>query len=399
MQALSWGPASALAVFSAGLHVVGYGLYLRLVLRRKIDPNPTSWLMFAYGTSLIVVLESAAGASWRVLILPVVCAAASVAVAGICRSRGTLRWPSDRIELYSFGADVALTVAYVACWTLGRVGILSQTEMAVAVLAFLVLWNAGVITSFAPIVVSTWRDPTRESWAPWTVWTLAYATLTVVTFIEEGTDGNLLLYLYPLSNALVHGSIAILSSDLRVVTKMQRRSTAHSRPRMSHGASSRSLDFLYVAETKYTGHGLFTRRAFKKGDDVCNITGTIREFVVRTREDHFRYPNWYQLDENLWCDPDYPFDYINHSCDPNCLVVGQSVIARRDIQPEDELTIDYSQAEATENWEMECNCHNSNCRGVIRSIQFLPREIFARYEPHFSPYFRQVHEAAQRNDR
>lgn len=355
--------------------------------------------MFAYGTALIVVLEGAIGASWRELALPVVCAIASVAVAGICLSRGTLRWPSDRIELYSFGADVAITIAYVACWALGRVGILSQTEMAVAVLAFLVLWNAGTITSFAPIVVSTWRDPFRESWVPWTVWTLAYAMLTFVTFIEQGAGGNLLLYLYPLSNALLHGLIAILSLDLLVVTKMQRRSTAHSRPQMSRGASSPSLDFLYVAETKYTGHGLFTRRAFRKGDHVCNITGTIRKYVIRTREDCFRYPNWYQLDENLWCDPDYPFDYPNHSCDPNCLVVGQSFIAVRDIQPEDELTVDYSPTEATEHWEMECNCHNSNCRGVIRSIQFLPLEIFARYEPYLDPYFRHVYEAAQRNDR
>ncbi|MBI2715177.1 MAG: SET domain-containing protein-lysine N-methyltransferase [Rhizobiales bacterium] len=397
MQALSWWPASALAVSSAVLQVVGYGFYLHLILRRKIDPNPTSWLMFAYGTSLIVVLESAAGASWRELALPVVCAAASVAVAGTCWSRGTLRWPRDGIELYSFAADVAITIAFVAWWAIGRVGILSRSEMAVAVPAFLVLWNVGTIAAFTPIVVSTWRDPTRESWAPWIVWTLAYATLAFVTFIEEGVEGNLFLYLYPLSNVLVHGSLAILSLNLPVATKLQRRNTAHSRPQMPHGASSPSLDFLYVAETKYTGHGLFTRRAFKKGDHVCNITGTIRKYVFRTREDSLLYPNWYQIDEDLWCDPDYPFNYFNHSCGPNCVVVGQSVIALRDIQPGDELTCDYSLIDSDEHWEMGCSCQTPNCRGVIRSIQFLPRKIFDRYEPHLVPYFRQAYEAAQRS--
>jgi hypothetical protein len=271
--------------------------------------------------------------------------------------------------------------------------------MGVTVLVLLLLSNATTVTSFTPIVVSTWRDPFRESWVPWTVWTLAYATLTVVTFIEEGAEGNLLLYLYPVSCALVHGLIAIFLLDPRVVKKMQRRSIAHSRPQMSHEASNPSLDFLYVAETKYTGHGLFTRCAFRKGDHVFNITGTILEYVIRTREDAFRYPNHYQLDDDLWCDPDYPFDYFNHSCNPNCVDVGLSIIALRDIQPGDELTFDYSQSEATGQWEMKCSCHNSNCRGVIRSIQFLPLEVFARYESHLAPYFRHVYEAAQRNGR
>lgn len=394
MQALTWGPASIFAFFSAILHVAGYGFYLRSTLRRKIDPNPMSWLMFAYGTSLIVVLESAAGASWRELALPVVCATASVAVVGICRLRGTLRWPSDRLELFSFGADVAITIAYVACWALGPVGILSQTEMAVAVLTFLILSNATVITSFAPIVISTWRDPTHESWVPWTVWTLAYATLTFVTFIEEGTGGNLLLYLYPLSGVLAHSLIAILSLDLPIVAKAQRRSKYLSRVQVLHGASNQPLDYLYVAETTHTGRGMFTHRAFSMGDHTCAITGKILNYVMRTREDALRYPNWYQLDEDIWCDPDYPFNYCNHSCDPNCVVVGLSMIALRDIQPGDELTFDYSVIDSTEPWEMECRCHNANCRGIIGSIQFLPREIFARHEPYLSPYFRSVYEAA-----
>ena len=79
-----------LGLVGAGV-AVGYGLYLRSVLRQKIDPKRTSALRFGYGTSLIVGVERAAGASWRGLILPIVCAAASVAVAGSCWSRGTLR--------------------------------------------------------------------------------------------------------------------------------------------------------------------------------------------------------------------------------------------------------------------------------------------------------------------
>jgi SET domain-containing protein len=59
--------------------------------------------------------------------------------------------------------------------------------------------------------------------------------------------------------------------------------------------------------------------------------------------------------------------FINHSCDPNAfmrVVPGEKVaiFARRDIQPGDELTIDYRDPNHPE----VCKCGASNCRSKRR---------------------------------
>jgi uncharacterized protein len=59
--------------------------------------------------------------------------------------------------------------------------------------------------------------------------------------------------------------------------------------------------------------------------------------------------------------------YINHSCDPNAfirIVPGQKVaiFARRDIQPGEELTIDYRDPNHPE----VCRCGAANCRSKRR---------------------------------
>jgi len=60
-------------------------------------------------------------------------------------------------------------------------------------------------------------------------------------------------------------------------------------------------------------------------------------------------------------------EYINHSCDPNCcawIFRGHILyMAARDIQPGDELTIDYHfEAEVD---PVTCACGATNCRGTI----------------------------------
>lgn len=48
--------------------------------------------------------------------------------------------------------------------------------------------------------------------------------------------------------------------------------------------------------------------------------------------------------------------YNNHSCDPNCGMHGEiTFIAIRDIQPNEELTIDYAFID-NENYSFECHC-------------------------------------------
>ena len=61
--------------------------------------------------------------------------------------------------------------------------------------------------------------------------------------------------------------------------------------------------------------------------------------------------------------------YTNHSCEPNALDTALGFeIAIRDIQPDEELTIDYGLLNLTEDMAVFCGC--TNCRKILRPSDF-----------------------------
>ncbi|RJQ35112.1 hypothetical protein C4556_01195 [Candidatus Parcubacteria bacterium] len=204
-------------VIAAFLQAVGYALYLYDSVRKTVEPNAATWLMFAYGTILLTVLEWDNHASNALLALPATCALMGIIVAALCAKRGTLRWPrgwEDVWEVRAFKYDIALTVLYFGTWVLTVATLLDEADRSLAALVILFGSNATTITAFIPILRSTWRDPSRERPFAWTIWACAYTILGVTTIIEEGGWWTVLL-LYPVSNALLHGMIAWLSRPER----------------------------------------------------------------------------------------------------------------------------------------------------------------------------------------
>jgi hypothetical protein len=61
----------------------------------------------------------------------------------------------------------------------------------------------------------------------------------------------------------------------------------------------------------------------------------------------------------------------NHSCDANILSIFVDGfycdVAVKDIQIDEEITIDYGLFYSSFPWKMECRCHSSNCRGIVGS--------------------------------
>lgn len=200
---------TTLAVVSGLLQALGYTVYIWKSLRKEVNPNPTTWLMFGYGTALLTVLEWDRNARWELLVLPIICAVLSVAVAAICYFRGTLRWPNEPYSRAAFGTDIALTVGYVSVGLASLLSFVSEDERKLLALTFLILSNASTVVSFVPIVKETWDDPSQEHPLAWTIWTLAYATLGYVTFREEGAWTEFMIY--PISCALLHGLVGALA--------------------------------------------------------------------------------------------------------------------------------------------------------------------------------------------
>jgi uncharacterized protein len=96
-----------------------------------------------------------------------------------------------------------------------------------------------------------------------------------------------------------------------------------------------------------------------------------------------------------WDDDVFSFDTgsddayaINHSCDCNLWMDGAfTLIAKRTIEKNDELTADYALWESNEtyvsNWM--CACGNVCCRKRITGRDFRLKDVQERYMGHFSP--------------
>lgn len=78
--------------------------------------------------------------------------------------------------------------------------------------------------------------------------------------------------------------------------------------------------------------------------------------------------------------------YINYSCDPNMGMLGEdTVVAFRDIQPNEELTIDYAMI-ANDDMSMECNCGAINCRHIITGKDWMKSKLQEKYKGYFTKY-------------
>jgi len=67
--------------------------------------------------------------------------------------------------------------------------------------------------------------------------------------------------------------------------------------------------------------------------------------------------------------------FINHSCDPNCKSTVENrrvfIDALRDIEPDEELTFDYSlevSASSEQKKRYACRCKAPNCRGTMLEL-------------------------------
>lgn len=207
-----------LTFLAGGLMLLGYLLYIQGSLRKEIEPNPTTWLMFSYGTVLLTVLELDRGAGWELSVVPITCSLLGVLVALICARRGKMRWPKDWEDRASFVTDITLTIGYVSAWYFLVAGYIHPDERDMWNLLFLILSNATTITAFTPILRATKSDPSHERSLPWFVWSLSYLSLGILTYLQNGLWTEFLIY--PVMNTVLHLTVGILALPKRRERKL-----------------------------------------------------------------------------------------------------------------------------------------------------------------------------------
>lgn len=146
---------------------------------------------------------------------------------------------------------------------------------------------------------------------------------------------------------------------------------------------------IFSKESHVDGNGIFAKKNIKKGETIAVIKGVLKKLIVTKKETSDLYPNWVGIGKHKWIDPAFPFNYLNHSCDPNAGIKGaRTMVALKNINKNEEILVDYSITEIDKFWQLEkkCKCGSLSCRKEIKSVHFLPENIFNKYVP-FIPTF------------
>jgi SET domain-containing protein len=143
------------------------------------------------------------------------------------------------------------------------------------------------------------------------------------------------------------------------------------------------------------GLGLFARELIAAGEAVIVLGGQVisDEEMVASFARGERFDGIGLGDgRNLRIDSSHPAVRGNHSCDSNLWMADAvTLIARRDIAPGDEVTVDYALFTSDPSWRMEqpCRCGADCCRGTVRGDNWRLPDVQARYAGHFAPFLQE----------
>ncbi len=124
-------------------------------------------------------------------------------------------------------------------------------------------------------------------------------------------------------------------------------------------------------------NGLFTTQLIQKGELVWKLNELTYSWkeIEGWDEERRKYFDWYgfQFGVDCYSLPEGSSREMNHSCNPNTWwgIGTNSIVARQDIQPEEEVTYDYSTCDIDLVFEMECRCGSYLCRRKITNQDYL----------------------------
>lgn len=164
------------------------------------------------------------------------------------------------------------------------------------------------------------------------------------------------------------------------------------RPRAA-GAQGWLHPAVRVQYSPISGRGLFTGEAIAAGAVVATLAGRLVDgaelsrLLIAASHEH-RYLDTIGVDNDLHLilPPNQPIHYGNHSCDPTLWHDGAyTLVARRDLEPDTELTVDYATQTVEPDFRMPCNCGAPGCRGVVTGADWQLPGWALRYRGHVVP--------------
>jgi SET domain-containing protein len=161
---------------------------------------------------------------------------------------------------------------------------------------------------------------------------------------------------------------------------------------------------LRSGRTRGRGVGVFTRSNIKSGERVIVFGGFAVDIAKlrKLKDDHdpaydLAITVGYQVADDIVYTPIHRdqlsiAEYLNHSCDPNCGFRGQlDLVAIRNIERGDEISIDYAMAVTTDLFlfKTRCMCNAVACRKRLTSNDWKIPALQKRYRGYFQPYIQE----------
>lgn len=125
------------------------------------------------------------------------------------------------------------------------------------------------------------------------------------------------------------------------------------------------------------GFGIYADRPIKQNEVIFNNESRGHRIVTKRYVDQ----HWTPVEKDLfaryavplsknlyilWDDDPTVWAPQNHSCEPNTAYDGLNVVALKNIEPGQELTLDYATFLDETMEPFECQCQSVHCRGIIR---------------------------------
>ena len=138
------------------------------------------------------------------------------------------------------------------------------------------------------------------------------------------------------------------------------------------------------------GLGIFAIEAIPGGTTVAGFGGSVVDRAELDALDEEIRIHALQIDDDLFIASELPFDdadYVNHSCDPNCGIVGSVLlVTMRPVAAGEELCFDYAMTDTDDYDEFQCSCGTARCRGTVTGADWKEPELRDRYRGWCSAY-------------
>jgi len=130
-----------------------------------------------------------------------------------------------------------------------------------------------------------------------------------------------------------------------------------------------------IKKSKIDKNGLYANCDIKKGTKIIEYKGkiiSVKKSAEDPKFDNEKAIYLFNINKRLDLDGNFKFNtarLINHSCNPNCEVLGSGlkiwVYAMKNIKKGDELSYDYGFSFDEDYKQFPCRCGSSNCVGFI----------------------------------